>query len=64
MNTHEQPTTDRIDGAEPTLTDGRWQAATDDAEPVAAVDAVQRQFAVDVRARLPNLVDDENRAMF
>jgi hypothetical protein len=57
-----QPTTDRT-RTDPTLTDGRWTTGGTEASPPAGR-AAQRQFATEARYRLPNLVDDENRAMF
>jgi len=61
MSTHQQSPTDRR--TDPTLTDGRWTAGT----PAASTPrsrAAQQQFDTGARYRLPNLVDDENRAMF
>jgi len=65
MSTHQQPTTDTR--TEPPLTDGRWTAettGTTEETPVDPAHTAQYQFAADARYRLPNLVDDENRAMF
>ncbi|GAB6861726.1 hypothetical protein ACFR97_14820 [Haloplanus litoreus] len=64
MSTHQQPATESTRTA-PTLTDGRWQDETSEtATPVSTTAAAKRQFATDHRYRLPNLVDEENRAMF
>jgi hypothetical protein len=57
-----QPTTDRT-RTDPTLTDSRWTTEGTEVSPPAGR-AAQRQFATEARYRLPNLVDDENRAMF
>ncbi|MFD1633078.1 hypothetical protein ACOZ4L_12050 [Haloplanus ruber] len=65
MSTHQQSTTDTR--TEPTLTDGRWTAETNGTTgetPVDPAHMTQHQFTADARYRLPNLVDDENRAMF
>ncbi|QGX96133.1 hypothetical protein EI982_15780 [Haloplanus rallus] len=62
MSTHQQSTTDRR--TDPTLTDGRWTAGTPAASTPPRARTAQRQFDTGARYRLPNLVDDENRAMF
>jgi hypothetical protein len=64
MSTHQQSTTDATRTV-PTRIDGRWHAETPATPtPESTGRDAQRQFATDGRSRLPNLVDEENRAMF